>query len=167
MAVVTDENPHRMGVFENKIEIINGVSSVSLTSYNHVNLDPEKEGRIIDVKFLNDYVVVMLCQPEGMCKVVGMELEMKYLQEHANALPTTGQPPVLFCSPYRSATGVQVARRLEFKWDLAGFVPARMEVMEASDSRDGVPARVCLLDRDGVSYKVFALPPQEELLAAP
>lgn len=42
-----------------------------------------------------------------------------------------------------------------------------MEVMEANDSRGGVPARVCLLGKDGVSYKVFALPPHKELFAAP
>lgn len=63
--MVTDENPHRIGIFENKIEIINGVSSVSSTNFNHIDLDPEKEGRIIDVKFLSDHVLVILCQQEG------------------------------------------------------------------------------------------------------
>lgn len=66
MAVVTDEKPHRVGIFENKIEIINGVSSILSTSHDYINLDPEKEGRIIDVKFLNDHVIVILCQSEGM-----------------------------------------------------------------------------------------------------
>jgi len=33
-----------------------------------------------------------------------------------------------------------------------------MEVREASDTRGEIPARVCLLGDDSVSYKAFALP---------
>lgn len=67
---------------------------------------------------------------------------------------------------YRDAGAVrdQAATRLEFKGDLSGFRPVRMEVLEANDSRGGVPARVCLLGEDGVSYKVFALPSHEQLV---
>lgn len=49
-------------------------------------------------------------------------------------------------------------REVEFPEDVASFVPVRMEVMQASDARGGVPARVCLLGKNGVTYKVFSLP---------
>jgi anaphase-promoting complex subunit 4 len=40
----------------------------------------------------------------------------------------------------------------------SGFVPVSMEIKEAEDARGRVPARVCLLGRDRVTYKVYALP---------
>lgn len=49
-------------------------------------------------------------------------------------------------------------RVVEFPEDMTSFVPVRMEVMQASDARGGVPARVCLLGKDRVTYKVYALP---------
>lgn len=59
------------------------------------------------------------------------------------------------------APSVQV---MEFPEDVASFVPVRMEVMEASDARGGVPARVCLLGKDEVTYKVYSLPDQAQML---
>lgn len=61
------------------------------------------------------------------------------------------------------ATSVRV---MEFPEDAASFVPVRMEVMEASDARGGVPARVCLLGKDEVTYKVYSLPDQAQMLQA-
>lgn len=40
----------------------------------------------------------------------------------------------------------------------AGFVPVHMEVVEASSQRGDIPARVCLLSKDKVTYKVYSLP---------
>jgi anaphase-promoting complex subunit 4 len=42
--------------------------------------------------------------------------------------------------------------------------PVRMEVLPESESRGKIPARVCVLGEDGVTYKVFALPGEAELL---
>lgn len=56
-------------------------------------------------------------------------------------------------------------RAMEFPEDTASsFVPVRMEVMEASDARGGVPARICVLGKDEVTYKVFSLPDQAQML---
>lgn len=77
-----------------------------------------------------------------------------------------GQQPVLICLRYRDAIAGrdQATTRMEFKSDLSGFVPVRMEILQANDSRGGVPVRVCLLGKDEVTYKVFALSPHEELV---
>lgn len=64
MAVVTDEHPHTVGMFENKIEIINGVSSISSSTHDRIDMAPE-EGSIIDIKFLSDHVLIILCQAAG------------------------------------------------------------------------------------------------------
>jgi anaphase-promoting complex subunit 4 len=39
-----------------------------------------------------------------------------------------------------------------------GFVPVQMEVKEDSSERGKIPARVCLLGDDLLTYRVFALP---------
>lgn len=40
----------------------------------------------------------------------------------------------------------------------AAFQPIHMEVIEGSSQRGDIPARVCLLGKDKVTYKVYALP---------
>lgn len=55
-------------------------------------------------------------------------------------------------------------RVMEFPEDVASLMPVRMEVMESSDARGGVPARVCLLGKDEVTYKVYSLPDQAQML---
>lgn len=55
-------------------------------------------------------------------------------------------------------------RVLELPEDMAAFVPVRMEVMEASNARGGVPARVCLLGKDEVAYRVYSLPDYAQML---
>lgn len=67
--MVSEERPHTVSIFKSKIEIINGVSSAALTELAMVSdVDPEKDGRIIDVKFLDDQILVVLCQKEGTLK---------------------------------------------------------------------------------------------------
>lgn len=38
------------------------------------------------------------------------------------------------------------------------FVPAKMEVLPTCSGRSNMPARVCLLGKDGETYKVFTIP---------
>ncbi len=45
----------------------------------------------------------------------------------------------------------------------AGFLPVCMEVVGPSSARDSIPARVCVLGKDSMTYKVFALPPEDEI----
>ena len=45
-----------------------------------------------------------------------------------------------------------------------GPAPVQMEVMAASSARGDLPARICLLGADRVAYRVFALPPESEML---
>lgn len=56
-----------VGIFETKIEVINGISSAPSTAFYHCHcLEPGSDGRIIDVKFLNDDVLLALCHHKGM-----------------------------------------------------------------------------------------------------
>lgn len=136
-AAVSEQRRHVVGIFETKIEIINGISSMPVTTRSNLDLEPlmSAPGRIIDVKFLNAKVLLALWEYDG----------------GAGA-------PQLVSVRFRHLSDQGSATRLEFDQDLSSFAPLRMEALEANDSRGGVPARVCLLGRDEVSYKVFALP---------
>ena len=60
-----------VGIFETKIEVINGISSAPSTALYPVRcLDPASERRIVDIKFLNDDVLLALCHSKGMRKTV-------------------------------------------------------------------------------------------------
>lgn len=55
-----------VGIFETKIEVINGISSAPSTAFYPIHcLKPGGDGRIIDVKFLNDDVLLALCHSKG------------------------------------------------------------------------------------------------------
>lgn len=56
-----------VGIFETKIEVINGISSAPSTAFYYCHcLEPGSDGRVIDVKFLNDDVLLALCHSRGM-----------------------------------------------------------------------------------------------------
>ncbi|KAJ0118432.1 hypothetical protein J7T55_009215 [Diaporthe amygdali] len=158
-AVVTEENPFEIAIFETKIEVINGISSAPSTAlyYSHC-LDPGSDGRIIDIKFLDEEVLLALChskdQKPSLLRILFRPVDTRY-QANESGIATLTQGSLTLS-----------VRVMELPEDVASFVPVRMEVMEANDSRGGVPARVCLLGKDGVSYKVYSLPDQEHLLQA-
>lgn len=55
-----------VGIFETKIEVINGISSAPSTAFYPIHcLDPGGDGRILDAKFLNDDVLLALCNSKG------------------------------------------------------------------------------------------------------
>lgn len=151
-AVVSDESPFDIGIFETKVEIINGISSAPSTAFYHgARLNPDTESRVIDIKFLNEEVLIALCHSEGQQPHL---LRILYRPQNPCYQPTQSG----IASVTHDALSSSSVRRMDFAEDLASFAPVRMEVLEADDSRGGVPARVCLLGSGGVDYKVFALP---------
>ncbi|POS76498.1 hypothetical protein DHEL01_v205107 [Diaporthe helianthi] len=140
-----------VAIFEAKIEIINGISSApSMALYQIPCLDPGSGGRIIDVKFLDDNILLALSHSKGgkpnLLRILFRPVDPQHQTNQSGMAKVSGgapHPPV---------------REMEFPQDIGPFVPIRMEVMQASDARGGVPARVCLLGKDGVTYKVFSLP---------
>lgn len=138
-AVLSEETPHTVGIFETKIEIINGISSAPLVSYTSKDLELSHAAQILDIKFLNDDFLALLCQEEG-------------------------RPPHLIYTAFRQPP--MAMQHLAFPEDLSLFAPVQMEVLGPNDSRAGVPARVALLGKDLANYKVFALRGTHELITA-
>ncbi|KAI3401223.1 hypothetical protein diail_11929 [Diaporthe ilicicola] len=158
-AVVSEENPLDIGIFETKIEVINGISSAPSTALYYIRcLDPGSDGRIIDIKFLNEQVLLALCLSKDR-KPSLLRILFRPVDPHYQA----NESGITTLSDGALKTSV---RAMDFPEDMASFVPARMEVMEANGSRGGVPGRVCLLGTDRVSHKVYSLPDQGQMLEA-
>ncbi|KAL1880735.1 hypothetical protein Daus18300_001349 [Diaporthe australafricana] len=158
-AVVSEENPLDIGVFETKIEVINGVSSAPSTALYSIHcLDPGSDGRIIDIKFLNEEVLLALCLSKdrnpNLLRILFRPVNPRYQANESGIATLSGGA---------LTTSVRV---MDFPEDMASFVPVRIEVMEANSSRGGVPARVCLLGKDGVSYRVYSMPDRDQMLQA-
>lgn len=137
-AMITEERPHTVGIFETRIEIINGISSAPTSSYASTDLEVSHTTRLIDIKFLSDKVLLVLCQEEG-------------------------NSPYLIYIPFQQASSAM--QDLVFPGDLSAFAPVQMEVLSPNDFRAGVPARVALLGKGSVEYRVFALREAKELVA--
>ncbi|KUI64076.1 Anaphase-promoting complex subunit 4 [Cytospora mali] len=158
-AVISEGDPCNVGIFETKIEIINGISSAPSTAfYSGARLDPQTDCRFVDIKFLNEEVLLALCHSGGKQPHL---LRILFRPQIPRYQPT--ESGIASLSHEAPPSSVQ---RLDFPEDRASFIPVKMEVMEANDTRGGVPARVCLLGGDGVSYKVFALPERGEQMVA-
>ncbi|KAJ4424298.1 hypothetical protein N0V82_000998 [Gnomoniopsis sp. IMI 355080] len=138
-AVLSKERPHTVNIFEIKIEIINGISSAPTVSHAQLDLDLSHTALLLDLKFLNDKVLLLLCQEEG-------------------------RPPHLIYIPFRQAS--VTTQDLVFPEDLSAFAPVQMEVLSPNDSKAGVPARIALLGKDLAHSKVFALRGNIELSAS-
>lgn len=137
-ALLSEERPHTVGIFEAKIEIINGISSAPTVSYASMDIELSHAVRPLDIKFLNDRVLLLLYQEEGK------------------------SPFLIYISFQQAPVAMQ---HLSFPGDLSAFVSVQMEVLGPNDSRAGVPARVALLGKDLANHKVFALSGDQELVA--
>lgn len=137
-AVLPEARPHTVEIFETRIEVINGISSTPTVFYTSTDLGLSHAAQLLDIKFLNDKVLLLLCQEEG-------------------------RPPYLISIPFRQAP--ITTQDLVFPEDLSAFAPVQMEVLGPNDSRAGVPARVALLGKHLANYKVFALRGNHELIA--
>lgn len=135
--MVSEERRHVVRIFEAKIEIINGISSAPVTTHHDLDLGTlmGAPGRIIDIKFWEEHTLLGLWEYDG-----------------------GAAAPQLVSVCFRLSAEEGSATRMDFDEDLSSFAPCRMEVLGADNSRGGVPARVCLLAKDEINYKVFVLP---------
>ena len=165
------------------IPIVNGISSTPST-YSCAPSLPDT--RIIDVKFLTPTLLLALVikgnapylnphpnhyylhRPFPLPPPWNFEIRPRKLNEPDNtpsllALPMSGplpwtphtgpEPPPTPLDPSKvSLTPIPCAD---------GFAPVQMDVHDASDARNPLPARVCLLGKDRRTYRVFELEVKE------
>ncbi|PSS03857.1 anaphase-promoting complex, cyclosome, subunit 4-domain-containing protein [Coniella lustricola] len=130
-AAVSMESPCTLWLGKSQLNIVNGVSEIQPTQVVSVDLLTRSGGPILDLKFLDEQQLLLLCRSEG-------------------------RPPHLLVIPFTIQDTNVEYQTLSFPDDLSDFEPVRMEVREANNSRGEVPDRVCLIASDGLRYKVYA-----------
>ncbi|KXX79069.1 Anaphase-promoting complex subunit 4 [Madurella mycetomatis] len=154
------------------IPIINGVSGPALA--RACGFGVPVDTTIVDFRFLDDKSLLLLCSRGGMLRT------LREAASHANDDPEEPKPALLHIAyqsanvPYREYTEGRRPPVMELdnigddgfsSWfgfsSASSFAPAHMEVQRANDLRGEIPARICLLGRDRMVYKIYALP--EEL----
>ncbi|PHH56109.1 Anaphase-promoting complex subunit 4 [Ceratocystis fimbriata CBS 114723] len=138
-ALTTKNDTHKIIFYRTSLTITNGISSTPETQTSTLSLDP---GRVIDMKFLNDNVLLALIDPQNNapCAIYIITLDALVWDPSSSS----------------NTSHIDIPPPLPLPAD---FVPAAMEVFEASSVRNQLPARVCLLSENRVTWKTFALEP--------
>ncbi|KAK0711407.1 anaphase-promoting complex, cyclosome, subunit 4-domain-containing protein [Lasiosphaeris hirsuta] len=150
--IASESDKRKLYLFRTVIPIINGISGSPATCACSLSLP--KDAAIIDFKFLNDTVLLVLCHCKDRPPLTLLRIEYR-----SKLMPY---------SDYRKDQSLQnleleplvgkTKMYLSFEFSRIGsFTPIQMEVQNASTARGNIPARICLLGRDKVGYKNYAL----------
>ncbi|KAI8960282.1 anaphase-promoting complex, cyclosome, subunit 4-domain-containing protein [Daldinia sp. FL1419] len=149
-ALTTENDEHSIYIFRTTMNVLNGISGSVVTEVSCMVLG---EGKVIDLKFLNDDSLLVLWaqsdQPLRIIRIPHKSDDLGYRPYTSGAEITSH----ILSDDQVTNAFINVVVPTE-----PSFVPAHMEVKEASSERDKVPVRVCLLGDDMQTYKVFALP---------
>ncbi|KAL7627099.1 hypothetical protein AAE478_003875 [Parahypoxylon ruwenzoriense] len=137
-------------IFRTTMDVLNGISGAVTAEVSSVILG---DGKILDLKFLygDSLLVLWLAkdQPLRLIRIPHTSQDLGYQPYNLGDKPTT------HVLSNEQVTSIFLNMVVPYQ---PGFIPAQMEVKEASSERGKIPPRVCLLGADAQTYKVFALP---------
>lgn len=144
-------------IFRTKTTMFDGMSTDITTDVCALALTG---GKLVDFKFLNDDALMVLWQPEEKGASPFMfrlpiESQRARFSAYAGDTPPTAHElsvgDLMAGSPRIDVSGGTAGGR-------GAFRPVWMEIKRPGNGRGRMPARVCLLGSDKVTYKVFAIP---------
>ncbi|KAL5614639.1 hypothetical protein BROUX41_004738 [Berkeleyomyces rouxiae] len=135
-ALTTDKDTHKIVFYRTTFTVVGAISNTPKTQTSTLSLDP---GRVVDMKFLNDDVLLALIDPQNNAPYAIYTITLDSLVWN----PTSS-----------SSSDIDIPPPLLLPAD---FVPVAMEVFDKSDIRNQLPARVCLLSKNRLTWKTFAL----------
>ncbi|KAI0402606.1 anaphase-promoting complex, cyclosome, subunit 4-domain-containing protein [Xylaria palmicola] len=149
-ALITEGDDSQVYLFRTSTTITNGISSAVTAELSRITLG---NGKILDLKFLyDDSLLVLWALKDSPLRLI----RIPHKSESLGYQPYTAGSQI---TPHElsneQVTGVFLNMLVPCQPD---FVPAQMEIKEASSERGKLPPRVCLLGSNMQSYKVFALP---------
>ncbi|KAK0621351.1 anaphase-promoting complex, cyclosome, subunit 4-domain-containing protein [Bombardia bombarda] len=151
-AFVSDNDKNNVYIYRTSIPIINGISGTATTSACGLALP--KDATVIDLNYLDNQALLVLCNYKDESKPV--LLRIVYQSAHVPYSDyKEGQAPNMIKLEAQDAKGVCSSYTFS---QMSGFTPVQMEVRGGSHARGNVPAKVCLLGRDKVTYKMYAIP---------
>ncbi|KAK4455960.1 anaphase-promoting complex subunit 4 [Podospora aff. communis PSN243] len=152
--IVSEGDKDRVYLFRTTIPIVNGISGA--TSTEACSLVLPKDLSIVDFKFLDENALLVLCSAKeelkhGLVWISYRSTSIPWAEyRQGRAINTANLPP-------REQQN-QMCMWFGFSKIPTGLAPVQMEVQKKSNSRDDMPARVCLLGRDKAMLMSYALP---------
>ncbi|KAI8634954.1 anaphase-promoting complex, cyclosome, subunit 4-domain-containing protein [Xylariaceae sp. FL1651] len=149
-ALTTEGDDNQVYIFRTSMTITNGISSSVTTELSRMTLG---DGKILDLKFLyEDSLLVLWASKESSLRLI----RIPHKSEDIGYQPYTAGSQII---PHELSNEQVTSVFLNMIVPCEpGFIPAQMEVKEASAERGKLPPRVCLLGNDLQTYRVFALP---------
>ncbi|KAI1345917.1 anaphase-promoting complex, cyclosome, subunit 4-domain-containing protein [Xylaria sp. FL0043] len=149
-ALVTEGGDSQVYIFRTSTTITNGISSSVTTELSSMTLG---NGKVYDLKFLYDDSLLVLWAPNDSSLRL---IRIPHKSEDLGYQPYTAGNQI---TPHELTNEQVTSVFLNMIVPCQpGFIPAQMEVKEASTERGKLPPRLCLLGTDMQTYKVFALP---------
>ncbi|KAI0527821.1 anaphase-promoting complex, cyclosome, subunit 4-domain-containing protein [Xylaria bambusicola] len=149
-ALITEGNDSQVYIFRTSTTITNGISSSVVAELSRMTLG---DGKIVDLKFLYDDSLLVLWAPKDSPLRL---IRIPHKSEDLGYQPyTAGTQIASHELSNEQVTSVFLNMIVPCP---PGFVPAQMEIKEASAERGTLPPRLCLLGTDMQTYIVFALP---------
>lgn len=154
--------------------IVNGISGRASAKVCRLDLPAQGAIQIIDLKFLDDESLLVLCRMKGLFPTFSPLL---YLGIYSNRAMVPGGPelfllraqyqsPVLVYSaqnegldmPSNTFNEDQIWNCVRFPDEVSVLAPTQMDVQGRSSARGTIPDRICLLGRDKMTYRTYILP---------
>lgn len=149
-ALITESDERSVYIFRTTTSVLNGISGSVTTEVSCMVLG---EGKVLDLKFLYDDSLLVLWAQRGQpLRIIRIPHKSDDLGYRPYSSGDKVTPHVLSNDQITSAF-MNLVVPCE-----PNFLPAQMEIREASSERGKVPIRVCLLGNDMQTYKVFSLP---------
>jgi len=154
-ATSSDERTRALHIFQTKLEVVNGISTVISTHVTNLDFTGAE---VLDLKFLGHESLLVLMAFDGRSYLISIPVASNELRYSPYSVgDSIISETVDFASAQKRFWCVQVP---------GDHVPSpmHMEVVEQNNSRGDIPARVCLLDSDRLNYQVFLLPNTSQML---
>ncbi|KAI1426225.1 anaphase-promoting complex, cyclosome, subunit 4-domain-containing protein [Xylaria sp. FL1777] len=149
-ALIGEGDDSQVYIFRTSTMITNGISSSVTAELSCMTLG---DGKILDLKFLYDDSLLVLWAPKDSPLRL---IRIPHKSEDLGYQPYTAGSQI---TPHELTNEQVTSVFLNMIVPCQpGFVPAQIEVKEASAERGKLPPRLCLLGTDMQTYKVFALP---------
>ncbi|KAI1128554.1 anaphase-promoting complex, cyclosome, subunit 4-domain-containing protein [Nemania abortiva] len=152
-ALITEGDDSQVYIFRTSTTITNGISSSVTAELSRMILG---DGKILDLKFLYEDSLLVLWMPKAATDSPLRLIRIPHKSEDLGYQPyTAGSQIATHELTNEQVTSVFLNMIVPCQ---PSFVPAQMEIKEASVERGKLPPRMCLLGNDMQAYKVFALP---------
>ncbi|KAG6225897.1 hypothetical protein E4U34_007493 [Claviceps purpurea] len=150
-ALASKTTNNKVHIFRSTIDITNGISATRATTRACIDLGARS---LIDAKFFNDEILVLVCsKDDNKTVVLFLPLEMPNVVYTAYDAGQEDSAPAVMSDLPSYLTEYVLPPEYEMR-------PVRMEVHDRVNLRGEIPERICLLAGNRLTWRAFTLPQQ-------